>query len=226
MRSRVDRTPTKIETVITKQESDSVKNIQLSLDNNSAAIVGRIHESMGDRAILYVFGSGGGLGGPAGGIYERMAVKFQSLGVTSLQLDYRRPGLFEDCVEDVLSGIKYLSSLEKTGIVLVGHSFGGAVVIRSGILSENVSAVAALSSQTVGAENVADLSPKPLLLIHGTNDEVLPYSCSMYLYREALEPKEMILYEGCQHGLDQCRGDLDNAMTSWLTEVLELDRKD
>jgi alpha/beta superfamily hydrolase len=223
MRPRTDKTRTKIEPVVTRQESDSVKNIQFNKDG--AANIGRIHETPGDKAVLYVFGAGGGLGGPAGGMYERMAVKFQPLGVTSLQLDYRRPGYFEDCVDDVLSGIVYLSSLEKTDVVLVGHSFGGAVVIRSGIQSDEVSAVAALSSQTVGAENVAELSPKPLLLIHGTDDEVLPHSCSMYLYREDLEPKEMILYEGCRHGLDQCRDDLDKAMTSWLTEVLGLDRQ-
>ena len=223
MNSKTNRSDIKTEPVVTKQESDSIKDIQLN--NDGAVVAGRIHEALGDTAVLYVFGSGGGLGGPAGGIYERMAIKFQPLGVTSLQLDYRRPGHFEDCVDDVLFGIEYLSGLAKTKIVLVGHSFGGAVVIRSGILSDVVAAVAALSSQTLGAEKVADLSPKPLLLIHGTGDEVLPYSCSMFLYKEALEPKEMILYEGCRHGLDQCRDDLDKAMTSWLTEVLELDQK-
>ena len=90
-------------------------------------------------------------------------------------------------------------------------------------MSDAAIAVAALSSQTVGAENVAELSPKPLLLIHGTEDEVLPYSCSTYLYREAIEPKEMILYEGCMLGLDQCSDKLARAMTSCFTEVLELD---
>jgi len=221
MRSRNARSHIQIEAVTTSQESDSVKNIQLN--KTKATIRGRIHEADGDRAVLYVFGAGGGLGGPAGGIYERLAAEFQPRGVTSLQLDYRRPGYFGDCVEDVLAGVEYLSSLGKYSIVLVGHSFGGAVVISSGIVSDDVTAVAALSSQTVGAENVAELSPKPILLIHGIEDEVLPYSCTMFLYREAVEPKEMILYDGCLHGLDQCRDELDKAMTSWLIEVLELD---
>lgn len=211
----------RIDPVTVEQESDHVSNIQLN--KVSASISARVHEADGDKAVLYVFGAGGGLGGPAGGVYERMAKHLQPRGITSLQLDYRRPGFFGECVDDVLSGIEYLSDLGKSAIVLVGHSFGGAVVIRTGIMSDAVIAVAALSSQTVGAENVAELSPKPLLLVHGTDDEVLPYSCSMYLYREALEPKEMILYEGCMHGLDQCRDELDKAMSSWFTEVLALD---
>jgi len=196
----------------------------LHLETDFGAIRSRLHESDGDAAVLWVFGAGGGLGGPAGGVYERLANQFQPLNVTSLQLDYRRPGYLADCVRDVHAGIDFLKSLGKTRIVLVGHSFGGAVVIESGISSDAVIAVAALSSQTVGAENVSELSPKPLLLIHGTDDEILPYSCSVYLYKHALEPKEIILYEGCLHGLDQCRDELDRAMTSWLTEVFEIER--
>src|SRR5689334_9921226 len=106
MRSRNPRSHVQIDAVTTAQESDSVKNIQLN--KVSATIPGRIHEAPGDKAVLYVFGAGGGLGGPAGGVYERLATQFQPQGITSLQLDYRRPGYFEDCVDDVLSGVEYL----------------------------------------------------------------------------------------------------------------------
>ena len=200
--------------------SDIVSHVTLSTQGGQ--ILGRLHRAEGDAAVLYVFGAGGGLGGPAGGIYERMAERLRPLGVTSLQLDYRLPGRLGDCIEDVLAGLEYLGDLGKSRIVLVGHSFGGAVVIRAGIESALVIAVAALSSQTMGAEGVRELSPKPLLLIHGRADEVLPYSCSLHLYSEAREPKELVLYDGCRHGLDECSEQLDDAMVSWLREVLEL----
>jgi fermentation-respiration switch protein FrsA (DUF1100 family) len=142
--------------------------------------------------------------------------------VTSLELDYRRPGDLEECVLDILVGLAYLEMLGKDQIVLVGHSFGGAVVINAGLISEAVIAVAALSSQTAGTNQVAKLSPKPLLLVHGEADEVLPASCSQDIYARAGDPKELILYPGCLHGLDQCRDDLDRDLTRWLKEVLGL----
>lgn len=178
------------------------------------------HASAGEAAILWVFGAGGGLGGPAGGLYTRLAEQLRPRGVTSLQLDYRRPGYFRECVLDVLLGVGYLTAQGKKRVVLVGHSFGGAVVITAGVISEAVIAVAALSSQTSGTETVSELSPKPLLLIHGTDDEVLPDTCSRTLYARAGDPKQIILYPGCRHGLDQCREELDRDLRKWLEEVL------
>jgi hypothetical protein len=50
---------------------------------------GRLHPaSTGDGGIVWVFGSGGGLGGPAGGVYARLGASLVSRGVTSLELDY------------------------------------------------------------------------------------------------------------------------------------------
>src|SRR3954469_15859205 len=114
---------------------------RVRLMTNAGEIVGRLHSAeTGDAAILWVFGSGGGLGGPAGGLYTRLAGRFRPLDVTSLELDYRRPGDLRDCVLDVLLGVAYLASLGKTRIVLVGHSFGGAVVINAGAVSQAVRA--------------------------------------------------------------------------------------
>ncbi len=155
---------------------------------------------MGDVAVLWVFGAGGGLGGPAGGLYPRLAAHLAPLGIASLRLDYRRPAELLPCVLDVLVGIAYLATRARGRVVLVGHSFGGAVVITAG---------AALSSQTAGAGHVGQISPRPLLLIHGTADEILPDRCSRDLYRRAGEPRRLVLYQGCRHGLDQCRAALD-----------------
>jgi hypothetical protein len=111
----------------------------------------------------------------------------------------------------------------KQRIVLVGHSFGGAVVITAGAIASRVIAVAALSSQTRGTESVGALSPRRLLLVHGTADEVLPDLCSRDIFARAGEPKELILYEGCRHGLDGCREELDRDMMKWIGQVNDTD---
>jgi len=201
-------------------EGSTSEHVQLNTDRGS--ITCGLHPAASNNGILWVFGAGGGLGGPAGGHYTRLAGQFQPSGVASLELDYRRPGYLQDCVIDVLVGLAYLGSLGVKRIVLVGHSFGGAVVINAGEISESVIAVAALSSQTAGTEAVRRLSPKPVLLIHGEKDEVLSPSCSIDLHMRAHEPKELILYPDCLHGLDQCQDVLDRDLTRWLREAIGL----
>ncbi|HYX36178.1 MAG TPA: dienelactone hydrolase family protein [Oligoflexus sp.] len=178
----------------------------------------------GSVAILWVFGSGGGLGGPAGGLYIRHAEQWAERGVASLRLDYRHPGLLQECFEDVRRGLDYLAQEQRPQVILVGHSFGGAVVIGVGADHPQVIAVAALSSQATGTEKAARISPRPLLLMHGTADEILPADCSEAIYRRAHEPKKLLLYPRCRHGLDECRDEIDRDLEQWLQEQVELQK--
>ncbi len=192
----------------------------VKLVTSQGTLLGRLHPAAGDAAVLWVFGAGGGLGGPAGGLYTRLGERLQPVGVASLELDYRRPGELRSCVLDVLVGMAWLGSLGKSCVVLVGHSFGGAVVINAAAVSGIVVGVAALSSQTSGTEAVARLGHRPKLFLHGMADEILPPACSRDLHARAEEPKRLILYPGCRHGLHRCREVLDRDLLSWLGEVL------
>lgn len=195
---------------------------RLTLHTDAGGIACRFHPAAGDgdAAVLWVFGSGGGLGGPAGGVYTRLAGRLRERGVASLELDYRRPGRLEPCVLDVLLGVAWLTGQGRSRVVLVGHSFGGAVVIAAGAASEAVVAVAALSSQSADTGAVGALGPRPVLFAHGTADEILPDACSRDLYARAGEPKQLVLYPGCRHGLDECRDRLDQDLTTWLDWVI------
>src|SRR5436305_9382976 len=114
---------------------------------------GRYHAAANSApAVLWVFGAGGGLDGPAGGLYYRLASRLAPDLAASLELAYRHPGQLSSCVLDVLFGVEYLKTRGHHQVVLVGHSFGGAVVIKAAIASREVVGVAALSSQTYGAE--------------------------------------------------------------------------
>jgi fermentation-respiration switch protein FrsA (DUF1100 family) len=200
-----------LQDIIHLPESETSERLQLV--TSEGALPCRYHPAEGEHAILWVFGAGGGLGGPAGGLYTRLGRQFREYGTASLELDYRHSGVLEDCIPDVLIGLAYLESLGKSQIALVGHSFGGAVVIKAGV-------IAALSSQTAGTQAVGKLSPKPVIFIHGEKDEILPPACSRDLHARAGEPKELILYPDCFHGLDQCREALDRDLSRWLRDVL------
>ena len=61
-----------------------------------------------DAAVVWVWGAGGGVTGPAGGIYVRLAEKLTAEGIASLRLDYRLPNDLYECVLDTLAGVTLL----------------------------------------------------------------------------------------------------------------------
>lgn len=126
---------------------------------------------------------------------------------------------------DVLAGIEFLTQIEGlTSIGLIGHSFGGAVVISAAsVASENlVKAVVTLSTQSYGAEGVSTLKEGEcsILLIHGNNDGVLPPYCSSHIYNKAKEPKKLILYDDASHGLDEVAYEIYQKVYQWFAENL------
>lgn len=167
-----------------------------------------------------VGGAGGDTIGPAG-IYDKLATHLQSGGAEALRLEYRTPNQLDECVYDLLAGIEALGQRGGERMVLVGWSFGGAVVISAGAASDAVVGVATVASQTYGAEDVGELSPeKSLLLIHGTADGVLPYELSKRLYAQAGEPKELVLYPDDGHGVERHRSEVLKKLHEWSRDLL------
>jgi alpha/beta superfamily hydrolase len=194
---------------------------EILLQTNSGTICCILHAvSKSSSAVIWVGGAVGGLDGPADGLYPRLASVLANDGIASLRLDYRRPNDLAACVLDTLLGISYLEDLGIETIILVGHSFGGAVVITAGASSKAVAGVVALSSQNAGTEQVSALAPRPLLLLHGSADPVLPDKTSQEIFYRALEPKQIILYPGCGHHLSECRYALEKDLLDWIRKVL------
>ena len=172
------------------------------------------------QGVIWVCGARGGFGGPASGLYARLAESFAGEGISSLRLNYRQPNDFPECMLDLLAGTIFLHSTGCQSIVMVGHSMGGAVVIAAGAASKQVSGVVALSPQTYGAHMAGLLSPKPLLVVHGKADTRLPYSCGEQIHTWAKEPKELVLYEGAEHRLDECGAELEDLLQQWIPATL------
>ena len=181
------------------------------------------HESSNShKSIIWVCGASGGFRGPAKGLYSELAECFVSSGISSLRMDYRYPNEFPECVLDLLAGITYLKKTGYSPTVLVGHSFGGAVVIAAGAASPHVEGVVALSSQTYGAHMAGLVSPKPILVIHGKSDTRLPYTCGEQIYGWSEQPKTLVLYEDAEHRLEECREDLSDLLTKWIPATLDV----
>ncbi|MSQ11574.1 MAG: alpha/beta hydrolase [Dehalococcoidia bacterium] len=173
-----------------------------------------------DAAVIWVGGARGGVIGPAGGLYLALAQDLASQNIGSLRLDYRAPNDLYECVLDALAATALLEGVGFKRLAIVGHSFGGAVAVASGTSSPNVVAVAALCSQDTGCEQVAQLSPRPLFLAHGTNDERIPIQASENIFNEAKDPKEFHRLEGAGHGLMECKDQVRDLLGAWLVKHL------
>ena len=176
-----------------------------------------------DQAVIWVCGARGGFGGPGPGTYARMAEQFAGNGITSLRLDYRQANDVFECALDLLAGVSYLKGTGHQPVVVVGHSFGGAVVIAAGANSSHIKGVVALSPQTYGAGMASQVAPRRLLVVHGKADTRLSFSCAQQIYDWAKEPKELVLYEGAEHRLEECRDDLEDLLGRWIPETFSTD---
>ncbi|MCH9016864.1 MAG: alpha/beta fold hydrolase [Chloroflexi bacterium] len=180
-----------------------------------------LHRATGaEQAVIWVCGARGGFGGPGPGTYARMAQRFAEDGITSLRMDYRSPGDVFECTLDLLAGVSYLKGAGHQPVVVVGHSFGGAVVIAAGANSSHIKGVVALSPQTYGAGMAGQVAPRKLLVVHGKADTRLAFSCGQQIYNMAKEPKELVLYEGAEHRLEECRDELEDLLGRWIPETL------
>ena len=199
------------------EEPDS---LLLRIETSRGPIEGVFHPVEGGTgAAVFVGGAMGGLDGPADAIYRRLPPALAAYQVSVLRLNYRVPNNFEECVLDVLAGGSFLRGIGASELVLVGHSFGAAVVIKAGELMPMVRAVASLSPQLYGSRQVENLG-KPLLLVHGMADTILDHEASEDIYRRALEPKRIVLYGEAGHSLIQAKEQIWELLLEWIPAAL------
>ena len=211
--------------------SSEVLMAEIAVPSESGAIAAMWREPEGPAprgAVLCVGGFDGGFDGPAESIYGDLAEALPELGIGVLRLDFRvktSPGPIDDGTRDVLAGIDWLTERGFARVALIGHSYGGAIVVRAAYRSDVVAGTCALSTQTMGIEpdEVKSLAPRPLLLIHGGADWRLPPRLSEWVYSLAGEGRELHILEGATHSLRQRRDDLWVLLLDWLERVLPLE---
>jgi pimeloyl-ACP methyl ester carboxylesterase len=193
---------------------------RITLETTRGVIPILLHEAAEKgRAVVCVSGALGGFDGPQR-LYQRLGGDLPPMGITIARVNYRLPNEFNECLMDALAGVSFLKSTGHERAALIGHSFGGAVAINAGTLNPLISTVIALSSQLAGAHVVGDLAPRPLLLVHGTGDEILPHRSSEMIYERAGEPRELMLFEDADHRFTGRGDELFALVSEWLQRHL------
>jgi pimeloyl-ACP methyl ester carboxylesterase len=106
-------------------------------------------------------------------------------------------------------------------VVVMGHSFGGAVAVRTAVVMDEVAGVVTFATQSAGCEVAPGLRGRPLLLFHGDQDEILPLDSSRIVAAMA-GVGEVVVCEGDGHLLAHSGKQMWDRLESWLPEVLGL----
>jgi pimeloyl-ACP methyl ester carboxylesterase len=149
---------------------------------------------------------GGGMGsllGPADGLYQWLGEQLAPLGTGVVRVGYRKPNDLSRCVHDVAAACDLVGRNGGRHFVVIGHSFGGAVAVQAGVvLGEHCAGIVGLATQSAGCELAAELGDTPLLLLHGTDDSILPPETSSVVQMLAGHG-EVVLLPGTNHLLSE-----------------------
>lgn len=175
-----------------------------------------------ERVVVMAGGAMGGMLGPSDGAYHDLGVAFASMGIGTVRVGYRQPNNLNECILDMAAACDLAARAGGERFVTVGHSFGGAVAIGAGIaLPAHVVGVVTLATQSAGCEQAERLYPRPLLLLHGDADEILPVMCSE-IVSELAGGGELVVLPGAGHLLNQngSGDEVRRKLLEWIPPVL------
>ncbi|MEY2464945.1 MAG: hypothetical protein QOH64_3083 [Acidimicrobiaceae bacterium] len=172
--------------------------------------------------VVAVGGAMGGLLGPAGGLYHELGGALAEQGIQTLRVAYRQPNDLARCVHDVAAVTELACRNGGRRAVVLGHSFGGAVAVQTGIaLHEVVCGVVTFATQSAGCETADRLAPElPFLLFHGDRDELLPADCS-FIVREIAGHGDVVVLPGAGHLMADEGPALLTRLLEWIPATLE-----
>lgn len=171
-------------------------------------------------AVVACGGAMGGLLGPGGGLFHELGVLLARQGIATLRVSYRRPNDMDSCCLDVAVGVQLAIGAGAERVVVMGHSFGGAVAVRVGVaLPEMVAGVVTFATQSAGCEVAGALNGRPLMLFHGDRDEILPIQASEVV-KAIAGTGELVVLPNDGHLLAHSGEIMRERLLEWIPEVL------
>jgi hypothetical protein len=173
-------------------------------------------------AIVACGGAMGGVLGPGHGLYQRLGERWADRGVEFVRVGYREPNNLDLCAHDLACGVELAREAGAERIVVMGHSFGGAVAIRTAVIMPvSVVGVVTFATQSAGCEVAGALAGRPLLLFHGDRDELLPPEAS-HVVAAIAGYGDVEILPGDGHLLAKSDDVITDRLDAWLPAVLHL----
>ncbi len=184
----------------------------------------RVDDSSAPRAAIVACGGAmGGVLGPGHSLFHRLGSVWPARGVEVYRVGYRIPNDLDRCSHDVACAVEMAVERGAERVVVMGHSFGGAVAVRVAVvMTAEVHGVVTFATQSAGCEAAGALAGRPLLLFHGDRDELLPMQSSE-IVRMIAGSGELVVLPGDGHLLGRSDDIMLEKLDDWLPEVLGLE---
>ena len=173
-------------------------------------------------AIVTCGGAMGGVLGPGHALFHRFGTIWPQRGVSVYRVGYRVPNDVDRCAHDVACAVESAIEDGAERVVVMGHSFGGAVAVRVAVvMTDEVAGVVTFATQSAGCEVAGALAGRPLLLFHGDSDELLPVQSSE-MVRMIAGHGELVVLPNDGHALGRSDDAIVERLDEWLPPVLGL----
>jgi len=180
------------------------------------------HEPVGDArdvGVVMMGGAMGGLMGPGDALYNQLGEDFSTRGIPAMRISWRKPNDMDACCVDAAAAVQMMVGTGCDRVILMGHSFGGAVAVRVAVgLSAMVTGVVTFATQSAGCEVAGGLQGRPLLMFHGDRDEILPVEASEVV-RAMAGHGELRVMPGDGHLLAKSHDVMREEVNAWCDAV-------
>lgn len=209
------------------------------------------HHNKSKGTVVFSHGNAGSIGYHLGFVmwlakagYQVMMYDYRGYGKSAGKAG--RQGM----IEDARAAIAYATNeaaTTKTPVISYGHSIGGvksvAAIARAKPAGLKVVVIDAafasyremarliggrlaeelVTDDMAPVKLIAEISPLPLLVIHGRKDPVVPFSQGLKLFKAAAQPKTLFEVKEGMHGdcLSRDKGAYRKQMLDWLDKQLE-----
>lgn len=182
-----------------------------------------VHRPDAPRAAIVACGGAmGGLLGPGHALYQRLGSTWSARDVVTYRVGYRVPNDLDRCAHDVACAVEMALADGAERVVVMGHSFGGAVAVRVAVVMPAAAGVVTFATQSAGCEVAGALAGRPLLLFHGDRDELLPMQASEMVQMIA-GSGDLVICPNDGHLLGRSDDLIVETLDEWLPNVLALD---
>ena len=221
----VPQTPLEVLGVIGSQQATLAEGLrQVELYTMRGLLSLLWHEPSGQArnvAVLMMGGAMGGTLGPGDSLYHVLGETLDAEGVPSIRMSYRKPNDMDRCCVDAAAAVQLLVGSGADSVVVMGHSFGGAVAVRVGVgLREMIGGVVTFATQSAGCEVAGGLQGRPLLMFHGDADSILPLEASEVVKAMA-GTGDLHVMDGDDHLLANSHDEMLSVLLPWLRDVFE-----
>lgn len=183
------------------------------------------HEPVGDArdvGVVMMGGAMGGLMGPGDALYNQLGEDLSARGIPAMRISWRKPNDMDACCVDAAAAVQMMVGTGCDRVILMGHSFGGAVAVRVAVgLSAMVTGVVTFATQSAGCEVAGGLDGRPLLMFHGDRDEILPVEASEVV-RAIAGSGELRIMTGDGHLLAKSHDIMREEVNAWCDTVFAL----